>query len=270
MSGEHYIGVGCVEAQWLPYAVLRHSIVKHARQPVLVEPLYKAGIEIPVPREEHNRQKTPFSFQRFLIPEARSYSGLAMYLDSDMLVFQDITRLFQQPFAQSNVLAVPNETSVMVLDCEHLDWNIRQIVSDLDQGKLSYDGLMTCRSVAKVGYSLSQGWNWLDNSPSSMPSKVALLHYTVTSSQPWLSSGHPYGHLWLNELFEALDDGSIQRSEVEESVKRRVVRPSLLYQIDNRLTKKAEIPKDVLKEDEPFAEYCRSVRYSISKTAADK
>ena len=258
-----YVGVGCLEAQWLPYAVLRHSIVMRTKLDICVEPLYKTGIDAPVPRDPRNQQKTPFSFQRFLVPEIRNYCGRAMYLDSDMLVFADIAALFDCDFGNSNVLAVPHETSVLLLDCEKLKWNIKDLVSDLDTGKLSYDGLMTCRSVARIEYRLPPIWNWLDNSSRPMPNNVAILHYTVTSSQPWVSSGHPLGHLWLKEFFAAVDDGSIAEDEVQEAVDRGFVRPSLLVQTRNRTTSKDEIPASVLAEDKPFAEYCRSVNYAI-------
>jgi len=263
MSDELFIGVGCVEAQTLPCAVLRHSILKHASRPVRVEPLYRAGIKIPVPRDERNRQKTPFSFQRFMIPEIRGYAGRAIYLDSDMLVFADIAAIGEQEFGAANVLAVPQETSVLVLDCEHLTWNIRDLVGDLDAGRLSYDGLMSCRSVAQVNYALPRTWNWLDNAGGAPPHGLALLHYTVTSSQPWISSGHPLGHLWLRELFDALDAGTLARADVAQAVEQGFVRPSLLHQVDRRVTSKAELPAEVLRADEPFARYCRSVKYVV-------
>ena len=263
MSEQLYIGVGCLESQWLPFAVLRHSILRHTQRAVTVEPLYRAGIDVPIPCDPRNRQKTPFSFQRFLIPEVRGYRGRAMYLDSDMLVFDDIGALFAIDFGDANVLAVPRETSVLLLDCEQLAWNIRDLVADLDAGELSYDGLMTCRSVARVRYDLPPAWNWLDNANSPPPANVALLHYTVTSSQPWLTAGHRLGHLWLKALFAALDDGTISRAEVEQAVQRGFVRPSLNYQVDYRVTEKDKIPKAVLAEDAAFAEHCRSVHYSI-------
>src|SRR5262245_27843382 len=127
MSPEIFIGVGCVEAQLLPFAVLRHSILKRTRRAVRVEPLYNTGIEIPVPQDPRNQQKTPFSFQRFTIPEACKYAGRAIYLDSDMLVFDDIESLVAQNFGDANLLAVPHETSVLVLDCDRLTWSIADL-----------------------------------------------------------------------------------------------------------------------------------------------
>lgn len=261
MSQDLFIGVGCMEPQWLPFAVLKHSIERHTKRPIQVVPLFKSGIRIPTPADLRNRAKTPFSFQRFVIPEARAFLGRAMYLDSDMLVFADIGTLFDYEFKSANVLAVPNETSVLLLDCERLPWRIRALVANLDSGKLSYDGLMSCRSIAELRYDLPLTWNWLDNCHRSPPRNLGLLHYTVTYSQPWISAGHPLGHLWLHELFHALDSKAIGRAEVESTIQHGFVRPSLMYQIDHRVFAKSEIPADVLKEDEPFSEYCRSVKY---------
>lgn len=263
MFQDLFVGVGCLEAQWLPFAVLKHSIERHTKRLVQVLPLYQSGIEIPVPRDPRNRQKTPFSFQRFVIPEARGFQGRAIYLDSDMLVCGDIGTLFDYEFGSANVLAVPHETSVLLLDCARLPWKIHDLVTDLDCGRSSYDGLMSCRSVAELRYGLPPGWNWLDNCNQSLPRNLGLLHYTVTSSQPWVSAGHPLGNLWLRELFDAIDNQQIARSDVETSVKRGFVRPSLLYQIDERVVDKDQLPAKVIRDDQPFANYCRSVQYVL-------
>jgi hypothetical protein len=245
--------------------VLKHSIARNTSRSIEVAPLYQSGIGIPLPRDPHNHPKTPFSFQRFTIPEVRDFRGRAIYLDSDMLVFKDIGPLFDYPFGDANVLAVPHETSLMLLDCERLTWKIGDLVADLDRGQMSYDGLMSCRSVAKLRYDLPPTWNWLDNLNKPPPENLGLLHYTTTSSQPWLSAGHPLGHWWLQELFLALDDGKLRRAEVEQCVHRGFVRPSLLYQMDHRVVRKAELPADILAADQPFADYCRSVHFVIGE-----
>lgn len=263
MTEELRVFVGCTEAQWLPFAVLRHSIMKRTRQPVRIEPLFEVGTPIPVPRETRNRQKTPFSFQRFTIPAAMSYQGKAVYLDSDMLVFDDIAELFERDFGDANVLGVPTDTSVLVLNCESLPWRIHDLVADLDAGKLSYDALMKCRSIAKIDYCLPGKWNWLDISADQMPRSTALLHFTLTTSQPWLTSGHRLGHLWLQELFDALDAGAIRPDDVESAVARGFVRPSLRYQVERRISSRSETPPEVLEGDKRFADYCRSVNFHV-------
>ena len=58
-------------------------------------PLHEATIPIPTPATPANRPRTPFSFQRFLIPELCGFKGRGIYVDSDMQVFEDIRGLWK-------------------------------------------------------------------------------------------------------------------------------------------------------------------------------
>ena len=73
--------VGSQEAQMLPVKVLEYSIRKHTELPVEIFPLHHASIEVPMPRDPRNRPRTPFSFQRFYIPQLAGFRGRAIYLD---------------------------------------------------------------------------------------------------------------------------------------------------------------------------------------------
>jgi hypothetical protein len=259
-----FIGVGCVAAQRLAFEVLKFSILSRASiQNLRIVPLYEVGINIPTPRDESKRQKTPFSFQRFLIPEACGYQGRAMYLDSDMIVLADIAPLFESEFGDANVLGVPNEFSVILLDCARLDWNIRELVAALDSSELSYDGLVHGRAVSRIEYSLPKSWNWLDNVGGRPPQGTSLVHYTVTTTQPWISSGHIAGDIWLGELFKAIDEEVISLDFVQQQVDAGFVRPSLMYQVEHRVTTKEDLPRSVRDADEPFAGYCRQMNYRM-------
>jgi hypothetical protein len=236
------IYVGATESETLPVRVLEYSIRKHASMSVQVIPLHQAKIELPQPKDKQNQPRTPFSFQRFLIPAVAGHSGRAIYLDSDMLVFKDIRRLWTLPFAGADVLAARGadarqrrpQFSVMLLDCESLGWDIRVIVEALDEGRLSYEQLVFELAVAKcVRADIEPEWNSLEE---FIEGETALLHYTDMGLQPWLSRHNPLNQLWMEELFEALDGGHITSTEVEEYVCRGHVRPSLLYQINRRLS----------------------------------
>jgi hypothetical protein len=181
------------------------------------------------------------SFHRFLIPELAGRRGRAIYLDSDMLVFSDIRRLWNLPFEGADVLAVRASSTaekraqfgVMLLDCESLEWNIEAIVEALDAGDLNYEQLMFEMAVARhVSAVIDSSWNSLERYEKG---RTALLHYTDMERQPWVSRNNPLNRLWMKELMEAIDGGYISLSEVEEQVRRGNVRPSLLYQINNRI-----------------------------------
>ncbi|MEJ7708818.1 MAG: hypothetical protein WKF84_02940 [Pyrinomonadaceae bacterium] len=65
--------VGSTEGQLLATKVAEYSIRKHASMSVEVLPLYQTDIRIPIPKDRRNRLRTPFSFQRFLIPKLAGY-----------------------------------------------------------------------------------------------------------------------------------------------------------------------------------------------------
>ena len=142
--------VATTEAQMLAVKVLEYSIRKHASLTVEVFPMHLSGVEIPLPKDQRNQPRTPFSFQRLIIPEIAGFRGRAIYLDSDMQVFQDIRELWTMPFNGADLLAAREpdasgrkpQFSVMLLDCERLRWDIREIVARLDSGALTYEKLM--------------------------------------------------------------------------------------------------------------------------------
>lgn len=249
--------VGATAAQMLPVKVLEYSIRKHASMTVELFPLHRAGIEIPQPKDERNRPRTPFSFQRFLIPDLAGRRGRAIYLDSDMLVFKDIRRLWNLPFDGADVLAAREENipggpqfSVMLLDCASLDWNVDAIVKALDEGQLSYEQLMTEMPVAKCPRaSIDPAWNSLERFKER---KTALLHYTDMERQPWVSRHNPLNKLWTRELFEAIDACHITSAFVEEQVRCGHVRPSLLYQISKRIINSRRLGKEARALDRNF------------------
>jgi hypothetical protein len=252
------IYVGATEAQRLAVKVLEYSIRKHASMSVEVFPLHRAAQEIPQPVDAANRPRTPFSFQRFLIPALAGYQGRAIYLDSDMLVFRDIRQLWTMPFDGADLLAAraPGLTrrrpqfSVMLLDCEALKWDVRAMTKALDEGELSYEQLMFEMAVAKnIRAAIDPAWNSLEHFRAG---KTALLHYTDMERQPWLSRLNPLNRFWTQALFEALDGGHIRFSDVEDDVQAGYVRPSLLHQIDQRISDSRHLKKEARALDSSF------------------
>lgn len=215
--------VGGVAEHDLPIRVLEFSIRRRSSIAVSVERLDATGIAIPTPRDPANRSRTKFSFQRFTIPEAASFVGRAVYLDSDMLVLGDIAELANIPVPEKAVVAAPNQSAVMVIDCE-IGWKISEFVAEMDAGQLTYGDLMQLRrGVGQVFRDLPPQWNMTDR----VEADTKLLHFTRVKTQPWLVEGHPLTHLWEDELRAALDAGVISESSVRESIARGWVRKSL-------------------------------------------
>lgn len=258
------IYVASTASEALPVEVLEYSIKQHASATASVIPLWGAGISIPKPQAPKNQPRTPFSFQRFLIPQVCGYEGRAIYLDSDMLVFKDIVNLWNRPFGEANVLAAYSDSesgrkpqfSVMLMNCSQLKWNIQQIVDQLDSGALSYEQLMYDFSLARTSAVIEPEWNSLE---IFKPGQTALLHYTDMNTQPWVSHLNPLGYLWVRSLRQAIQDGAISRSFVEDEVRKGHVRPSLLYQLDHDIEDAILLPASALALDAGFSPPYRSL-----------
>ena len=257
--------VAATPAEWLPCRVLEFSIKETSALNTRVQAIYNFKRSIPMPLATENRPRTPFSFQRFLIPELCGFSGKAIYLDADMQVFQDIGHLWSQDFAGCNLQTVQEakkgrrgQFSVMLLDCKALNWNIEQIIADLDAGRLDYAGLMyEMRVAGKIGRDIPSDWNSLERFEAG---KTALLHYTDMNTQPWVSTENPLGDLWIACLRRAMQAGFVTRDDLIREIAAGHVRPSLLAQIDVEVDDSIALPGSIRGLDHGFVAPFRSIR----------
>lgn len=96
------IFIGYDHRQPVSYTVLQHSILKRASRPVSITPLI-------LPTLPTQRQGlTPFTFSRFLVPHLCGYEGWALFLDIDMLVLDDIAKLFDLADDRFDVMVAKN------------------------------------------------------------------------------------------------------------------------------------------------------------------
>ncbi len=96
------IFIGCDDSMMIPAHALEYSIRKHTEHPVDI--FYMRNMPLPTPKHSKNRPGTGFSFNRFLIPKLVGGEGRAIWLDADMLVFDDIAELWNMPFEGKSVL----------------------------------------------------------------------------------------------------------------------------------------------------------------------
>jgi hypothetical protein len=258
--------VGSQQEQMLSVRVLEHSIRRHASMRVEVVPLHTFDIPFATPKNPKNHPRTPFSFQRFTIPEIAGHRGRAIYLDSDMQVFRDIRGLWTIPFDGAHLLAAQPadntsrrpQFSVMLLDCGALDWTPEKIVDLLDSGTLSYEQLMYDMALVPAQRAaIPPTWNSLEHHE---PGVTCLLHYTDMSTQPWVYAKNRNGHLWIHELIEAVEDGFISVDEIREHVDRGWVRPSLLTQVQHGRDRMSILSGYGWLEDRKFIAPYRSIK----------
>lgn len=247
--------VATQEEQMLATKILEYSIKKRTDKPVEVIPMHTQGISYREPKDPDNKQRTPFSFQRFLIPQLNNYQGKAIYLDSDMQVFKDINDLWSIPMGDNDVLTViPAEGegrrlqfSVMLLDCSKLDWKIGDIIERLDNGEFNYKQLMDDMPIAKsIGVKIPKEWNCLEWYKEGV---TALWHCTDMETQPWVNRGNPNCNIWMQDLFDAIDEGVVTIDYIQDHINKSWLRPSLMYQIEHRILDSLNLPKEAVKLD---------------------
>jgi lipopolysaccharide biosynthesis glycosyltransferase len=220
--------IGSSREQKLPSLVLEHSIRKHAHTQSALRVIHTYDKTFPSPKKPENRSRTGFSFARFAIPEMVGYEGLAAYLECDQLVFKDVAALFAIPFEGATVLRPRNQASVLVIDCDHVRWDVSLIVKSLDEGMYTYRDLMEHLCIVPkimVSETIPDWWNSLEYYE---PGKTALLHYTNMDTQPWRRPGHRLRHLWMNALKESVREGAISRAIVEEETRLKHIIPEVL------------------------------------------
>jgi len=87
-----FIGYDTREAA--AFSVLGHSIHARASCPVSITPVRLSELAGVFAREVNPLQSTQFSFSRFLTPYLCGFEGWAIFMDCDMLVLDDIARLW--------------------------------------------------------------------------------------------------------------------------------------------------------------------------------
>ncbi len=86
--------IGFDSKETVAYNVLQYSIMQHSTQPVSSTPVAQHHLKELFWRTPSPLQSTAFAFSRFLIPALCEYQGWAIFMDCDMLVFDDIQALW--------------------------------------------------------------------------------------------------------------------------------------------------------------------------------
>ena len=229
--------IGTTASQELAFQVLAYSIQRHASMTTQIIPM--RDLPLPLPQEPGWRARTPFSFSRFLVPQLAGYRGKAVYVDADMLVFQDMARLWAMPLQGADLMYVqqpsefgrPTQCSVLLMNCAALHWNLQEILDGLRTNAYSYEDLMHRFCLVppeRRAPAIPPCWNSLERFERGV---TALLHYTDMPRQPWVSLDNRWGSLWIDELLRAIREHQIDAQTVEAEVALGHVRPSLLAQV---------------------------------------
>jgi hypothetical protein len=211
--------VGFDPREAVAFDVLAHSIQTRASSPVSITPLKLAELGDLMWRERHELQSTDFSFSRFLVPYLCDFDGWAVFMDCDMLVLDDIARLWglrdescavhvvqhdHRPEEDTKFLDRPqtvyekkNWSSVMLLNCARctaLTTEYVNTATGLDLHRFRWLG-----NDEEIG-GLPRRWNHLvDYEPPLPVEELSNLHFA--SGGPYFDEYKDCGYadLWFAE-----------------------------------------------------------------------
>ena len=224
MSDINTIYIGYDSREAIAYDVLKESILDHTSEPVNIIPLYKEDLrKINMYRRssymkdnnhydtiDHKPFSTDFSFTRFLVPFLNRLSGYALFMDCDMLVRSDISKVFDYakqgedkaiwcvkhkhipntPTKMDDkiqtVYSRKNWSSFVLWNCSH-EGNKNLTIDDVNLKTGWYLHNFKWLVDDEIG-ELPTEWNWLDG---YSPEEIEAKNVHFTSGGPWFRSWKP-------------------------------------------------------------------------------
>ena len=199
------------------FSVLAHSIHRRSSQPVTITPVMLSQLGDVYRRARNPLQSTEFSFSRFLTPFLCGYEGWAIFTDCDMLVLDDIARLWalrDERYAVQVVkhVHVPKEdvkflgavqtkyekknwSSVMLMNCARCTALTPEYVNTATG--LELHQFKWLRDDALIG-EIPSRWNHLVGYDAPRRD-AALVHYTIGGPYFAEYAGCEYAREWHDE-----------------------------------------------------------------------
>ena len=199
----------------IAYHVLAESILRNSSTPVTISPINLSNLKNIYTRKQDPLASTEFSFSRFLVPHLMNYNGWAIFMDSDMVMLSDITKLLnlrnekyavqvckhdytpssKNKFLGNNqtIYAKKNWSSLMLMDCSKCKTLTPEYVNtrsglELHQFKWLDENL--------IG-SIPLEWNWL---VGEYPYKKDVHNVHFTEGGPYFKDykNTEYANEWFN------------------------------------------------------------------------
>lgn len=190
------IFIGYDHRQPVSYNVLQHSILRHAKKPVSITPLMLDTL--PLKRQG----LTPFTFSRFLVPYLCDFQECwALFLDIDMLLLDDINKLFEMADDKYAVMVSKNEhtfewASAMLFNCAHPENKV--LKPDYIEFAEKLHQIHWVRDKSAIG-DLPREWNHLVGYDAPRDD-AKLVHYTQGVPFYPETKESEYGEQWRHEL----------------------------------------------------------------------
>ena len=219
------IFIGYDSKERVAYNILSHSIIQNSTKPVAITPIALNNLKDDFVRERNALSSTEFSFSRFMIPHLMNYQGWALFMDCDMVMFEDISKLWRM-----------RDDSKAIQVCKH-DYTPKESKKFLGQVQTKYEKknwssfmLMNCKKCTTLtpdyvnkasGLELHQfkwlegdhligdlplEWNWLVD---EYEYKEDVNNVPYTKGGPWVEdyAKCDYSQDWFRNLEESNGSG---------------------------------------------------------------
>lgn len=202
------IAIGVDYREVSGYHVACHSIMRRSSMPVSFIPIALNNLNGLMWRERNKLQSTEFSFSRFLAPYLCNYEGWVIFMDSDVVVLDDIVKLWNlrddkyavmcvkhdhRPIGDTKFLGAEqtqyekkNWSSVMMMNCSKCKALTPKYVNEASG--LELHRFHWLESEELIG-EIPARWNHLVDYSLGELQEQSLLHYT---------EGGPYFNAYKN------------------------------------------------------------------------
>lgn len=210
------IFIGFDPREAVAYHVCSNSLIRHSSAPVSLTPLALENLS--GYKEMHSDGSNQFIYSRFLVPHLMDYKGWALFMDGDMLVRDDIAKLWAlrddskaamcvhhnyKTRAPVKYLGSPNQdyprknwSSVVLWNCSHPA--NRAVTPEFIQNATGAQlHRFTWLDDSLIG-ELPIEWNWLPDEFGPNPD-AKLLHYTLGTPCFHEYADTPMGSEWHRE-----------------------------------------------------------------------
>jgi len=210
------IFIGYDPREAIAYHTCANSIIRHASKPVSIIPLALNLFDDY--SETHTDGSNHFIYSRFLVPHLMDYIGWAIFMDGDMIVRDDIVKLWELREMDKDVMVVKHDyetkmqtkylgsknenyprknwSSVILWNCNSHP-NRRVTPKFVQESTGAELHRFTWIKDNRIG-ELPAEWNWLPDEYGENPD-AKLLHYTLGTPSFHEFANTPMGSEWHRE-----------------------------------------------------------------------
>lgn len=191
--------VGCASGDDIEsQVVLEYTLRKHCSQEVEITWMAQSrDPESPFYGWRTERWSTPFSGFRWAVPDLCNFEGKAIYLDSDMIVMDDIAKLWEQEFKPGKVVLAKGgqhawRFCVSLWDCAAVRGDIPSI-AEMQKNPAAHQSMIAYFANSGLVQPFEGNWNCIDGETFSSLENPAIkiIHYSAEHTQPHLKYALP-------------------------------------------------------------------------------